>query len=109
MFKFLLKLVSDKAIEDRFMELHSQAIKSDRFTPEEIEVIFTEASKIENLKGYLISVMGADTVRYFNAAPEIQERIKGAFQRTLWLAKKIQEPRRKAVGKPVKLTSSRHG
>jgi len=74
---------------------------ADKIDVEQTKLFFKDLSGVENIDDILKSMLKADRIRYFNAPPESQNQIKGAFNRTLYWLNEIRKARDKKekVGK----------
>ena len=96
---FNIKDIPTEDLEKEYLRRYSEDITATDVPPEIADKIFADLGSAEMFDTLLKSILKADRVRYFNAAPDQQGMVRGAFMRTLYLLKKGRE----ATGRvPVK-------
>lgn len=100
--------MSERTFDEVFAELISVMDNPlDSYVSKKDEVELAETlSKVRGLPEFLRATMGADMKRYFAATPEEQQRIKGAFQRTMYLLS-LSVPKKNIDYVKSKLTGTR--
>src|SRR3990167_5189728 len=102
MLKFLLRLVNNELLEKEFLARFKEDFDIEALDSEANALVIKDLSKIEDIDGFLLTLLKADRLKYFNSVPESQSLIKGAFLRTLWLLKEIRKNRDLKEQKVVK-------
>ena len=97
-------------IEKYLFDKYSEDLIAESYDEKSVKEICQDIGKIQGVEEMLKSILKKDRVRYFNADPSSQGSIKGAFYRTLWLLKMIQQEKDGAKGdKKVVLDNPRLG
>ena len=82
---------SDNLINDIISELQELDVFDDGIDPKIEKQLFKDLAGIDGFHDYLSQALAKDIKTYFQASPGAQLMIKGAFNRTLYLKKKLKE------------------
>lgn len=91
---YILKKSSDQALEAEFLRRQNEDLLADDVPQEVADLILKDLSEIDKIDLLLKSMLKKDRAHYFNATPETQQLVKGAFMRTIWLLKQIRSQRK---------------
>lgn len=89
--KYILGLFSSSELEHEVLSRFHDDFHVDTLTKDEINVVVSDISNIQNIEDYLLTILKNDRIRYFNTPKESQDLIRGAFLRTMWQLKEIRK------------------
>lgn len=107
---YIVKKIPFQILEDEYMKRVTESLPKEKYEGRDISEILEDVYAVSGVADALKAVLHDDIMRFFRFPSSNQERVRGAFQRTVWLLKKIQAGEKKVkTDKAVEFTSPRHG